>query len=154
MLPELRYPSTAQDWRRLAERRLPRFLFDYVDGGAGDERTLAANVEDFAAVRLRQRVLVDVDRVDTSAPLAGQRCSLPLALAPIGLAGPKGMDTRVVKTLHDAFRKAMNDPGYARTLEQNDQEPIYMGHEEYTRYAIAQTSREKVFVQELGIKLD
>jgi len=87
MLPELRYPSTAQDWRRLAERRLPRFLFDYVDGGAGDERTLAANVEDFAAVRLRQRVLVDVDRVDTSAPLAGQRCSLPLALAPIGLAG-------------------------------------------------------------------
>lgn len=74
--------------------------------------------------------------------------------SPIGLAGPKGMDTRVVKTLHDAFRKAMNDPGYARTLEQNDQEPIYMGHEEYTRYAIAQTSREKVFVQELGIKLD
>lgn len=87
MWPDLRYPATPQDWRRLAERRLPRFLFDYVDGGAGEERTLAANVQDFAAVRLRQRVLVDVDHIDTSAQLAGQRCGLPLALAPIGLAG-------------------------------------------------------------------
>lgn len=87
MAPPLTYPATALDYRRLAEQRLPRFLFDYVDGGAGDERTLAANVADFGAVRLRQRVLVDVEHIDTSAQLAGQRCSLPLALAPVGLAG-------------------------------------------------------------------
>lgn len=83
----LAYPATSTDWRALAERRLPRFLFDYVDGGAGDERTLAANVADFAALRLRQRVLVDVSRVETRAKLAGQDCALPLALAPVGLAG-------------------------------------------------------------------
>ena len=87
MAPPLTYPATALDYRRLAEQRLPRFLFDYVDGGAGDERTLAANVADFGAVRLRQRVLVDVEHIDTSAQLAGQHCSLPLALAPVGLAG-------------------------------------------------------------------
>ena len=81
------YPASVADWRRQAERRLPRFLFDYIDGGASDERTLAANVQDFAALRLRQRVLVDVAQVDTRATLAGQPCTLPLALAPIGLAG-------------------------------------------------------------------
>ena len=81
------YPASVADWRRRAAQRLPRFLFDYIDGGASDERTLAANVQDFAALRLRQRVLVDVAQVDTRAPLAGQPCTLPLALAPIGLAG-------------------------------------------------------------------
>ncbi len=87
MLPDLSYPAATEDWRRLAAKRLPRFLFDYIDGGANDERTLAANVDDLAALRLRQRVLVDVAQVDTRATLAGQPCALPLALAPIGLAG-------------------------------------------------------------------
>lgn len=80
-------PATALDYRRLARQRLPRFLFDYIDGGAGDERTLAANVADFAALRLRQRVLVDASQVDTAATLAGSACAMPLALAPVGLAG-------------------------------------------------------------------
>ena len=83
----LRYPASTEDWRHLAAKRLPRFLFDYIDGGASGEHTLAANVRDFAAIRLRQRVLVDVAQVDTRATLAGQACALPLALAPIGLAG-------------------------------------------------------------------
>jgi len=83
----LSYPATAADWRGLARQRLPRFLFDYVDGGAGDEATLAANVQGFAALRLRQRVLVDVSQIETRCQLGGQDCAMPLALAPIGLAG-------------------------------------------------------------------
>ena len=83
----MRFPSTAADYRALAARRLPRFLFDYVDGGAGEEHSLAVNSSDFAALKLRQRVLVDVDGVDTRNTLAGEACALPLALAPIGLAG-------------------------------------------------------------------
>ncbi len=83
----MRFAASASDYRALARRRLPRFLFDYVDGGAGDEGTLAANVADLAALHLRQRVLVDVDRVDTRAVLAGEACAMPLALAPIGLGG-------------------------------------------------------------------
>jgi L-lactate dehydrogenase (cytochrome) len=80
-------PVTAEDYRRLAAKRLPRFLFDYVDGGAGEEQTLAANRADFRSYRLRQRVLRDVSRVDTSTVLCGQPAALPVALAPIGLAG-------------------------------------------------------------------
>ncbi|HSN00091.1 MAG TPA: alpha-hydroxy-acid oxidizing protein, partial [Rudaea sp.] len=83
----LSYPATALDYRRLAQRRLPRFLFDYIDGAAGDEITLAANVADLAAIRLRQRVLVNVENVDTRATLAGEDCEMPLALAPVGMAG-------------------------------------------------------------------
>lgn len=82
-----RYPATAQDYRRLAYARLPRFLSDYVEGGAGDEQTLRANEAAWAGTTLRQRVLLDVDGVDTSATLAGQACAMPLALAPVGLAG-------------------------------------------------------------------
>jgi L-lactate dehydrogenase (cytochrome) len=80
-------PVTAEDYRRLAARRLPRFLFDYVDGGAGEEQSLAANRADFGRYRLRQRVLRDVSRVSTETTLCGEAASMPLALAPVGLAG-------------------------------------------------------------------
>lgn len=80
-------PATVADYRRLAESRLPRQLFDYIDGGAVDERTLAANRADFARYLLRQRVLRDVSTVDTAVDLAGQRVSMPVVLAPVGLAG-------------------------------------------------------------------
>jgi len=79
--------ASCDDYRRLAERRLPRFLFDYIDGGAGDEHTLAANCRDFQRVHLRQRVLCDVESTDTRCELIGQAVSMPLALAPLGMAG-------------------------------------------------------------------
>jgi len=80
-------PVTAGDYRRLARRRLPHFLFDYIDGGANDERTMAANQADFDRVCLQQRVMRDVSQVDTASVMLGQKVSMPLALAPLGLAG-------------------------------------------------------------------
>jgi L-lactate dehydrogenase (cytochrome) len=80
-------PATTVDYRRLAERRLPRFLFDYIDGGANDEITLANNVGDFQKIRIRQRVLKDVSNIDTSTMLAGEPADMPLILAPVGMAG-------------------------------------------------------------------
>lgn len=80
-------PVTSADYRELARRRLPRFLFDYLDGGAGEEQTLAANARDWSRLALRQRVLVDVEGVDTASTLAGEAVALPLAPAPIGLGG-------------------------------------------------------------------
>jgi L-lactate dehydrogenase (cytochrome) len=71
----------------MAEVRLPRQLFDYIDGGAVDERTLAANRADFGRFNLRQRVLRDVSRITTEAELFGQPAAMPVALAPVGLAG-------------------------------------------------------------------
>jgi L-lactate dehydrogenase (cytochrome) len=80
-------PATVSDYRRIAEARLPRQLFDYIDGGAVDERTLAANRDDFARFHLRQRVLRDVSSVSTDVDVAGQPASMPVVLAPVGLAG-------------------------------------------------------------------
>ncbi|MCX7172838.1 MAG: L-lactate dehydrogenase [Proteobacteria bacterium] len=80
-------PASVDDYRELARRRLPRQLFDYIDGGSYEEVTLAANRADLLALRLRQRVMRDVSRIDTSAKVLGQTIKLPLALAPIGLAG-------------------------------------------------------------------
>ena len=80
-------PATAADYRELARRRLPRQLFDYVDGGAYDETTMAANVRDLRDVLLRQVVMRDVTTRDASVEVLGQRLALPLVLAPVGLAG-------------------------------------------------------------------
>lgn len=79
--------AAALDYREIARRRLPRFLFDYMDGGSYDETTLAANREDLKRIALRQRVLRDVSGLDLSTTLFGQKLSMPVALAPIGLAG-------------------------------------------------------------------
>lgn len=75
------------DLREAARRRLPHFLFEYIDGGSYDEVTLRRNVEDLSGIALRQRVLRNVAGIDLSASLFGREWSLPVALAPIGLAG-------------------------------------------------------------------
>jgi len=79
--------ASTLDYREMARRRLPRFLFDYIDGGSYAEVTLRRNVEDLARIALRQRVLSDVSAIDTKATLFGQTLALPIALGPIGLAG-------------------------------------------------------------------
>ncbi len=80
-------PASALDYRELARRRLPHFLFEYIDGGSYAEVTLRRNIADLEAIALRQRVLTDVSTIDLSTELFGQRQALPVALAPIGLAG-------------------------------------------------------------------
>jgi L-lactate dehydrogenase (cytochrome) len=80
-------PGEIADYRELARRRLPRFLFEYIDGGAGAQTTLRHNVSDFEQVKLRQRVMRDVSKLDLSTTLFGQPLSMPVALAPVGLSG-------------------------------------------------------------------
>jgi L-lactate dehydrogenase (cytochrome) len=75
------------DYRELARRRLPRFLFDYIDGGSFSEETLRRNVGELQTLALRQRVLRDVSGADLSTTVLGQSWQLPVALAPIGLGG-------------------------------------------------------------------
>ncbi|MGH8160905.1 MAG: FMN-dependent L-lactate dehydrogenase LldD [Gammaproteobacteria bacterium] len=79
--------SSTLDYRAAAKRRLPPFLFHYIDGGACDEQTMRRNVEDLRGLALRQRVLKGVGEVDLSTRLFGETLSLPLALAPVGLTG-------------------------------------------------------------------
>lgn len=80
-------PASVLDYRELARRRLPRQMFDYVDGGAFEEATLNANRNDLQKLTLKQKVLSDVSDIDTSTTLFGEKLSLPIILGPVGLAG-------------------------------------------------------------------
>src|SRR3954451_16256801 len=80
-------PATASDYRELARRRIPRQLFDYVDGGAYDEATLRSNVADLQKVLLRQVVMRDVSTREQSVEVLGQQLKMPVILAPVGLGG-------------------------------------------------------------------
>ena len=89
----LRGAASVDDLRRIARRRLPRGVFDYVDGGAEDERTMAANRAAFGDVEFRPRVLRAVGEVETSTRLLGRPVPLPLILAPTGftrIVDPQG----------------------------------------------------------------
>ena len=79
--------SCIDDFREAARRRLPRFLFDYIDGGAGAEQTLAANLADLARVRLKQRVLAPIENLSLETEWFGRRVSLPVVLGPVGMTG-------------------------------------------------------------------
>lgn len=80
-------PASISDYRELARRRLPRFLFEYIDGGSYDEITLKRNRADLTDIALRQRVLCDVSEIELSTRLFHQDLALPVMLGPIGLAG-------------------------------------------------------------------
>ncbi|MGD9749835.1 MAG: alpha-hydroxy acid oxidase [Acidimicrobiia bacterium] len=85
--------ANVEDLRRLARRRLPGGVFDYIDGAAEDERTLRANTEAFARIGFAPRVLRDVSDIDTSIELYGQRLPFPVVLSPTGftrIADPQG----------------------------------------------------------------
>lgn len=79
--------ASVADYRVLARRRLPHFLFEYIDGGSYGEVTLRRNVADLEQVALRQRVLRDVSALDLSTRFFGRSVDMPVALAPVGLAG-------------------------------------------------------------------
>lgn len=72
--------------------------------------------------------------------------------SPFGIGGPKGMDPKVVKILHDAFKKGMEDPAYTAILAKFDQEPFYMDSATYTDFALKLIEEQKQLVDELGLK--
>jgi L-lactate dehydrogenase (cytochrome) len=79
--------SAPIDYRRAAERRLPRFLFDYIDGGAVTERTMKQNVEELESINLRQRVLTGAGTPKLETEIMGQKWDPPIALGPVGATG-------------------------------------------------------------------
>jgi len=79
--------TNIEDLRVMARRRVPKALFEYVDGGSYDELTLRANRADLDAIRLRQRVMVDTSTRDLSTTMLGEKVAMPVAIAPTGLTG-------------------------------------------------------------------
>ena len=82
------FPMTSiSDYREMAKKRLPRQLFDFLEGGAFDEVTIRKNSEDFQRIQLKRRVLNDVSSIDMSKEILGHKFDFPLVLGPIGFAG-------------------------------------------------------------------
>jgi L-lactate dehydrogenase (cytochrome) len=82
--------ASVTDFRELARRRLPRMLFDYIDGGAYGEVTLGRNAADLEAIALRQRVMRDMSSMEMGVTTLGQTLSMPIGLSPVGMAGMYG----------------------------------------------------------------
>jgi len=98
------------DLRQLARRRVPRAFFDYADSGSYNEETLRANRTDLEAIKLRQRILVDVSERSLATTIVGQKVSAPMVLAPIGLCGMQHGDGEILSAL------AANEAGIPFTL--------------------------------------
>jgi len=85
-----------EDLRARARRKVPRAFFDYAEAGSYSQQTLRANRADLERIALRQRVLVDVSQRDLTTTIIGEKVSLPLALAPIGLCGMQHGDGEIL----------------------------------------------------------
>jgi len=83
----IKYITCIEDLRQRHKRQVPKAFFDYCDRGSYTEDTLRANSADLAAIKFRQRILVDVSKRDTSTTILGEPASMPLILAPVGLTG-------------------------------------------------------------------
>lgn len=79
--------ASPNDYRAAAQKKLPPFLFHYIDGGAYSEHTLARNMSDLSDIALKQQVLRNMSALDLSTELFGEHCELPIGLAPVGLTG-------------------------------------------------------------------
>ena len=103
-MPTLARADTIEDLRRLARRRLPRAIFDFVEGGAGDELTVARNRAAFERLLFEPRILVDVAKREQSTVVLGERVATPVLVSPTGMAGlcwPKG-EVAAARGAHEA----------------------------------------------------
>ncbi len=147
-MADLDHAVNIEDLRRLAQRRLPRAIFDFFDGGAEDEVTLRDNRAAFERVRLLPRVLVDVSKIETAADVLGKPSALPLAIAPTGgiSAGRAGAElilARAAKAFGVPFTMATPS---AFTIERVAQE--VGGRLWFQLYAV----RDKEFRQKLVLR--
>jgi L-lactate dehydrogenase (cytochrome) len=106
----MKHVTSIADLRDLARRRVPRAFFDYADSGSYEEETLRANRADLEAIKLKQRVLVDVAERSLATTVVGQKLSVPLILAPVGLLGMQHGDGEILSA------QAANAAGIPFTL--------------------------------------
>jgi len=88
--------TNIEDLRVLAQRRVPRMFYDYADSGSWTEGTYRANERDFAKIKLRQRVAVDIDQRSTASHMIGVDVAMPVAIAPTGLTGMQHADGEIL----------------------------------------------------------
>lgn len=96
MKRDLSKMTCIEDLRRVAERKVPRMFYDYVDSGSWTETTYRDNTSEFAKIKLRQKVLVDIDKRSLASTMIGQEVKMPVALAPVGFTGMQHADGEIL----------------------------------------------------------
>jgi L-lactate dehydrogenase (cytochrome) len=88
--------TNIEDLRKIAKRRVPRMFYDYADSGSWTESTYRANESDFQKIKLRQRILVNMENRSTATQMIGQPVAMPVAIAPTGLTGMQHADGEIL----------------------------------------------------------
>ena len=88
--------TNVEDLRILAQKRVPKMFYDYADSGSWTESTYRANESDFQKIKLRQRILVNMEHRSTVSTMIGQRVAMPVAIAPTGLTGMQHADGEIL----------------------------------------------------------
>ena len=138
--------TNIEDLRVLAQKRVPRMFYDYADSGSWTEGTYRANESDFQKIKFRQRVAINMDNRSTVSTMIGQKVSMPVALAPVGLTGMQHADGEI-KAANAA--KAFGVPYTLSTMSICSIEDVAVGTGNHPFWFQVYVIRDRGFIERL-----
>jgi L-lactate dehydrogenase (cytochrome) len=138
--------TNIEDLRVLAQKRVPRMFYDYADSGAWTEGTYRANETDFQKIKLRQRVAINMDNRTTASTMIGQRMTMPVALAPVGLTGMQHADGEILAA---RAAKAFGVPFTLSTMSICSLEDVAEGTNRHPFWFQVYVIRDRGFIERL-----
>ncbi len=138
--------TNVEDLRVLAQKRVPRMFYDYADSGSWTESTYRANESDFQKIKLRQRILVNMEHRSTLSTMIGQRVAMPVAIAPTGLTGMQHADGEIL-----AARAARDFgiPGTLSTMSMCSIEDVAQGTDNHPFWFQLYVMKDRDFIERL-----
>ena len=138
--------TNIEDLRALAEKRVPRMFYDYVDSGSWTESTYRANASDFQKINLRQRVAANMENRSTASTMIGQPVAMPVALAPVGLTGMQHANGEILAA---RAAKAFGVPFTLSTMSICSIEDVAVGTDQHPFWFQIYVIRDRNFIERL-----
>ena len=138
--------TNIEDLRALAEKRVPRMFYDYVDSGSWTESTYRANASDFQKIKLRQRVAVNMENRSAASSMIGQPVAMPVALAPVGLTGMQHANGEILAA---RAAKAFGVPFTLSTMSICSIEDVAVGTDQHPFWFQIYVIRDRNFIERL-----
>ena len=138
--------TNIEDLRALAEKRVPRMFYDYVDSGSWTESTYRANASDFQKINLRQRVAVNMENRSAASTMIGQPVAMPVALAPVGLSGMQHANGEILAA---RAAKAFGVPFTLSTMSICSIEDVAGGTDQHPFWFQIYVIRDRNFIERL-----
>jgi L-lactate dehydrogenase (cytochrome) len=138
--------TNIEDLRALAEKRVPRMFYEYVDSGSWTESTYRANASDFQKIKLRQRVAVNMENRSAASTMIGQPVAMPVALAPVGLTGMQHANGEILAA---RAAKAFGVPFTLSTMSICSIEDVAVGTDQHPFWFQIYVIRDRNFIERL-----